>query len=371
MTITPPRVLFAGGGTGGHLFPGIAVARALVERYRDAYVVFAGTGRGVEVRALAREGFPFERIRSAGLVGKSPLAILRTAALVPITLIDAARILRRTQPDLVIGLGGYSAGPLVLLGALSGRPTMILEQNAVPGVTNRLLAPVVRAAAVSFDATAAFFGAKAFVSGNPVRRGFFAARDAALRHPGRPRVLVVGGSQGAHSINEAMAAAAPTLAAVPGGVAVTHQTGESDLDAVREAYRRAGLDARVERFFDAMEEEMQAADVVVCRAGATTLAEVAATGRPALIVPFPYATHDHQRRNAAAVRDAGAGEVVEQADLDARLAERLVALVSDGERRRVMSEAARQLAKPDAADAVVTRAEQLMGRTGSAQTKHE
>ena len=358
----PPRVLFAGGGTGGHLFPGIAVGRAFVDRYRDARVVFAGTGRGVEARALAREDFTFERVRSAGLVGESPAAILRAMALAPVTLLDAARVLRRTQPDLVIGLGGYSAGPLVLLGALSGRPTMILEQNAVPGLTNRLLAPFVRTVAVSFGTTAAYFGPKAFVSGNPVRQGFFAAQDTVPHRAERPHVLVVGGSQGAHSINEAMTLAAPILAAVPGGISITHQTGESDLDAVRTAYRRAGLGARVEPFFEEMEDEMHAADVVICRAGATTLAEVAAAGRPALIVPLPYATHDHQRLNAAVVADAGAGEVIEQADIDTRLTERLVALVNDSERRRVMSEAARQLAKPGAADAVVMRAEQLIGR---------
>ena len=361
-----PRVLFAGGGTGGHLFPGIAVARALVLRHRRAQVVFAGTGRGIEARALALEGFRFEPIRSAGLVGKSPGAIARTAVLAPLTLFDAARVLHRARPDLVIGLGGYSAGPVVLLAALAGRSTMLMEQNAVPGMTNRMLAPFVQAAAVSFEATTSCFGAGAFVSGNPVREGFFAAaRVDRARRSGPSTVLVLGGSQGAHRLNRALVAAADALAAMPHGIRVIHQTGERDREWVRDAYRRAGLDARVKAFFEKLHEEMHAADVVVCRAGATTLAEVAAAGLPAVIVPLPTAANDHQRRNAAALADAGAAEVIEEADLDRRLVLRLTALAGDGGRRAAMAAAAARLAKPDATEKIVRRAEQLMGRVAT------
>ena len=227
-------MVFAGGGTGGHLFPGIAVARALVRRHPQAYVVFVGTGRGIEERALAREGFPFEPIRSAGLMGKSPRAVARTLGLAPLTLCDAARVLRRARPDLVVGLGGYSAGPVVLLAALAGRSTMVLEQNAVPGMTNRMLAPLVQAAAVSFETTRVCFGAKAFVSGNPVREGFFDAAtvDRAGR-TGSPTVLVLGGSQGAHTLNVVLAGAARALASMSGGIRIIHQTGERDRDRVR------------------------------------------------------------------------------------------------------------------------------------------
>ena len=360
-----PRVLFAGGGTGGHLFPGIAVARALVRRHRRAYVAFAGTGRGIEARVLAPEGFRFETIRSAGLMGKSPRAVARTVAMAPLTLLDAARALRRARPDLVIGLGGYSAGPVVLLAALAGRSTMLLEQNAVPGVTNRMLAPLVQAAAVSFETTAAEFGAKAFVSGNPVREGFFdVARVDRTGRAGPPTVLVLGGSQGAHALNVALVGAAGALAAMPGGVRIIHQTGEADRDWVRRAYRSAGLDASVEAFFETMHEQMRTADMVVCRAGATTLAEVAAAGLPAVIAPLPTAANDHQRRNAAAFAAAGAAEVVEEADLERRLACRLLALAGDRGRRAAMSAAAARLAMPDAADKILQRAEQLMARAG-------
>ena len=231
-------VVFAGGGTGGHLFPGVAVAREVVRRHADARVVFVGAGRGIESRALAREGFPLERVRSRGLMGKSLRAIGRAIALAPVTVIDALAVLRRTRPDVVVGLGGYSAGPVVLLAALGGRPTMLMEQNAVPGITNRLLAPVVRAAAVSYDAASAHFGAKAFVAGNPVRAAFF---DSAIpRSDDRPRVLVLGGSQGAHTLNEALVGAAPALARGEPRLALTHQTGEGDLETVRAGYRPAG-----------------------------------------------------------------------------------------------------------------------------------
>ena len=369
---TALRVMFAGGGTGGHLFPGVAVARALVRRHRDAYVLFVGTGRGIEARALAREGFRFEPIRSAGLMGKSPGAIARTVALAPLTLFDAARVLRRVRPDLVIGLGGYSAGPVVLLAALAGRATMLMEQNAAPGMTNRMLAPVVQAAAVSFETTASCFGPRAFLSGNPVREGFFdAATVDRTSRPGPPTVLVLGGSQGAHALNVALVAAAPQLAAKPGGIRVIHQTGERDCDRVREGYRQAGVRARVEAFFETLHEEMRAADLVVCRAGATTLAEVAAAGLPAVVVPLPAAANDHQRGNAAVLAAAGAAEVVEQVDLEARLAPRLVALADDAGRRMAMSRAARKMAKPDAASRVLQRAEQLMGRAAPAADREE
>lgn len=359
--------MFAGGGTGGHLYPGIAVARAIARRHRRAHIVFVGTGRGIEARALAREGFRFEPVRSAGLMGKSPGAVARAVALAPLTIFDTARVLGRARPDLVVGLGGYSAGPIVLFAALTGRSTMLMEQNAVPGMTNRMLAPVVQAAAVSFETTAACFGAKAFVSGNPVREDFFAAaRVDRTRRAGPPTVLVLGGSQGAHSLNVALGAAAGALAAMPDGIRIIHQTGERDREWVRDAYRRAGVDARVEAFFETLHEEMRAADLVVCRAGATTLAEVAATGLPAVIVPLPTAANDHQRRNAGVFAAAGAAEVLEEVDIGRKLGPGLVALVSDRARRMAMSAAAMRMAKPHAVDRVVQRAEQLMGCAGTA-----
>jgi UDP-N-acetylglucosamine--N-acetylmuramyl-(pentapeptide) pyrophosphoryl-undecaprenol N-acetylglucosamine transferase len=359
------RLVVAGGGTGGHLYPGIAVARELVRRQPDARVTFAGTTRGIEARVVPAEGFELDVIRSAGLKGKSIGARLRGASLVPLGLLDAWRLLSRRRPDVVLGVGGYSSGPVVLAAALRRVPTMVLEQNAVPGLTNRVLARVVRAAAVTYEETLAFFHGRGFVAGNPVRSEFFAADDAAIGSAsprGARRVLVLGGSQGAHAINVAMVAAAPKLARERVGLELVHQTGPRDLAMVRDAYGRAGVAVRAEAFFDPMAPEMSAADLVVCRAGATTLAELAAAARPALLIPFPGATDDHQRRNARVLADAGAAVMVEEHELSGdRLPDTIAALLADDARRRQMSAAMRTFARPDAAARIVDRLLELRG----------
>ena len=355
----PLRVVIAGGGTGGHLYPGVAVARELLRRRPDAVVTFAGTARGIEARVIPREGFPLDVLRSAGLKGRSIGGLLRGVALLPMSGADAWRILSRRKPHLVIGVGGYSSGPVVLAAALRRVPTMLLEQNAVPGLTNRLLARVVGAAAVTFEPTVAFFGRRAFVAGNPVRPEFLAG-GGVQRREGAPRILIFGGSQGAHAINMAMVEAAPRLAAA-GLVDITHQTGERDLDVVRRAYADAAVPARVEPFLYAMDREMTDADVIVCRAGATTIAEVTAAARAAILVPLPTAADDHQRRNAEVLAQAGAAEVIEQTDLTgAALADRIAMLATDESRRRAIAAAAAAFARPDAARVIVDCALELV-----------
>lgn len=353
-------VVIAGGGTGGHLYPGIAVARELLARRPGLGVTFAGTARGIESRIVPREGFELDVIRSGGLKGKSAGARLRGLGLLPVSALDAWRLLSRRRPDLVIGVGGYSSGPVVALAALRGTPTLLLEQNAVPGLTNRLLARVVRAAAVTYESTLPFFQGKGFVAGNPVRAEFLRQEEPGLDGPAAGsavRVLIFGGSQGAHAINVAAVEAAPKLAASPVPLALTHQTGERDAARVREGYQRAGLNARVEPFLFEMDREMREADVVVCRAGATTLAEITAAGKPSILVPLPTATDDHQRKNAEILRRAGAAEVIDQRELSgSRLAVRLLTLAADAAGRRQMSAAARALARPDAASLIADRA---------------
>jgi UDP-N-acetylglucosamine--N-acetylmuramyl-(pentapeptide) pyrophosphoryl-undecaprenol N-acetylglucosamine transferase len=352
-------VLIAGGGTGGHLYPGIAVAREIVSRVAGAQVTFVGTAAGLEARVIPREGFGLDVIRSAGLKGKSPGMLMRGVGLLPLSAMDAFQVITRRRPSIVIGVGGYSSGPVVLLAALRGIPTLLMEQNAMPGLTNRLLASAVDAAAVTYDESIPFFGSKAFVSGNPVRPEFFqneGTHGHDDRPPGAARVLVFGGSQGAHAINVAIVEAAPRLAAAASGVAITHQTGERDLEMVRDGYRRAGVEARVEPFLFAMDREMKAADLVVCRAGATTLAELTAAGRPSILVPLPTATDDHQRKNALALVQQDAALMVEQRELSGdRLSHEIVSLAGDAGRRRRMSEAARRLARPDAARVIVDK----------------
>jgi UDP-N-acetylglucosamine--N-acetylmuramyl-(pentapeptide) pyrophosphoryl-undecaprenol N-acetylglucosamine transferase len=285
---------------------------------------------------------------------------MRAIALLPLGALDAWRLLSRRAPHVVVGVGGYSSGPVVAVAAARGIPTLLLEQNAVPGLTNRLLAPLVRSAAVTYEASLGYFrGGQAFVSGNPVRPEFLDIGDAP-QDASRQRVLIFGGSQGAHAINMAVVEAAPRLAAAAGGLAVTCQTGERDLAMVREACRGSGLDARVEPFFEAMDREMSAATMVVSRAGATTLAEIAAAGRPAILIPLPTATDDHQRVNAEVLRQAGAAEVIDQAVLTGPLlAERIAALAADAPRRAAMAAAARRLARPDAAGRIVDRIVEL------------
>jgi UDP-N-acetylglucosamine--N-acetylmuramyl-(pentapeptide) pyrophosphoryl-undecaprenol N-acetylglucosamine transferase len=361
------RVVIAGGGTGGHLYPGIAVARELLTRRPDVVVTFAGTARGIESRVVPREGFPLDLIRSGGLKGKSIADRLRGAALVPIGLVDARRVVAARRPDVVIGVGGYSSGPVVLAAALGRVPTMVLEQNAVPGLTNRLLAPFVRSAAVTFDTTARYFGAKAFVSGNPVRPEFLAAAGSSPEsgddeQRSITRVLVFGGSQGAHAINMAMVEAAAELASGSAHLHLTHQTGERDVAMVRDGYARAGLQATVEPFLYDMGRRLGSADLIVCRAGATTLAEITAAGKAAILIPLPTATDDHQRRNAEAMAAHGAAEVLLQADASGpALAGRILALAGDPAARARLAAAARTMARPDAARVIVDRVIELAG----------
>lgn len=359
------RVIIAGGGTGGHLYPGIAVARELLARRPEATVTFAGTKLGIEARVVPREGFELDTIRSRGLKGKSIADRFSGAALIPLGMADASAIVSRRRPHLVIGVGGYSSGPVVLAAALRGVPTMLLEQNAVPGLTNRLLGRVVRAAAVTYESTTAFFGAKAFVSGNPVRAEFVhsaesAGRAAASRD--QRRLLVFGGSQGAHAINQLMVDAAPVLARTVPALHVTHQTGERDLSVVRQAYADVGLSAEVEPFLYDMGARLGDADLVVCRSGATTLAELTAAGKASVLIPLPTATDDHQRKNADVLGAAGAAQVMLQSGTTGQLlAERIAGLFENDDVRRRMSIAARALAKPHAASEIVDRALALAG----------
>ena len=362
------RIVIAGGGTGGHVYPGIAVARELMSRRPDVQISFAGTARGIEARVVPREGFALDVIRSGGIKGKSISARTRGAWLLPLGMMDAWRIVSARRPHLVIGVGGYSAGPVVLVAALRGVPTMLLEQNAVPGLTNRLLSPFVRAAAVAFDSTRAFFGSKAFVSGNPVRPEFLEAVEPGMEsvedgQASITRVLVFGGSQGAHAINVALVEAAAELAAGGSPLRLTHQTGERDVEMVRTAYREAGLAAEVEPFLYDMGRRLRQADLIVCRGGATTLAEITAAGKAAIVIPLPTATDDHQRKNAEALAAAGAAEVLLQSDLTGTvLARRILALGRDRQARSAMAAAARAMAHPDAARAIVDRALELVKR---------
>jgi UDP-N-acetylglucosamine--N-acetylmuramyl-(pentapeptide) pyrophosphoryl-undecaprenol N-acetylglucosamine transferase len=357
-------VLIAGGGTGGHLYPGIAVAEELRRRDAATTVSFVGTTRGLESRVIPSLGLPLDVIRSAGLKGKSAAAFLRGLALLPFSALDAWGVISRRRPDVVVGVGGYSSGPVLLLAAMRRIPTLVMEQNTAPGFTNRVLARWVRAAAVSYEETLRYFPAVGVVTGNPVRQEFLERGGGDEPRPanGTVRVLIVGGSQGARAVNDAMLAAAPVLARHAARLAITHQTGERDLARVRAGYAAAKCEATVEPYFHDMHARMTAADVVISRAGASTLAELTILGKTMVLVPLPTAADDHQRKNAAALARAGAAEVVEERDLTGeRIAGLVTALAGDPDRRRRMAAAAGALGRPDAAARVADRVVQLAG----------
>jgi UDP-N-acetylglucosamine--N-acetylmuramyl-(pentapeptide) pyrophosphoryl-undecaprenol N-acetylglucosamine transferase len=355
----PLSVIIAGGGTGGHIYPGVAIAQEFRRRDADTQILFVGTARGLETKIIPREGFNLELIEVSALKRVSMVNRIKSLLKLPKGFLDVRSLIKRVRPDVVIGVGGYASGPVVLTAALMDTPTMVAEQNALPGFTNRTLARFVKAAAVSFEEARTFFGEKAEITGNPVRAEFF---DVPVKQAGDTiHVLITGGSQGARAINEAMIGALPLLAEEKDRVSITHQTGENDFYRVRDAYENSGLRADVRPFIEKMVDEFVAADLVISRAGATTVAELAAAGKPAIMVPFPFAADDHQRKNAEAVERAGAGRMILQAELTPeRLAKELLWLIHDPHKLGRMAEAGKLLGHPDAAKGVVDLAMRIM-----------
>jgi UDP-N-acetylglucosamine--N-acetylmuramyl-(pentapeptide) pyrophosphoryl-undecaprenol N-acetylglucosamine transferase len=355
----PLSVIIAGGGTGGHVFPGIAIAQEFKRRDRESRVLFIGTRRGLEARIIPKEGFSLELIEVAALKRVSMIERIRSLLKLPGSFLAVRSLIKKVDPDLVIGVGGYSSGPVVLVASLMGVPTLVAEQNALPGFTNRVLAWFVNAAAVSFKETRGFFGEKAEITGNPVRSEFFSVprkEPADVVH-----LLITGGSQGSRAINEVVIGALPLLAGERAPLSMTHQTGEQDFEKVRAAYERSGFKAEVKPFIEDMVIEFARADLVICRAGATTVAELAAAGRPAIMIPFPFAADDHQRKNAEAVERAGAGRMILQAELSSeRLAKELSWLIHDPQQLKRMAESSKTLGHPHAAARVVDLAMRIM-----------
>ncbi|HEY8186996.1 MAG TPA: undecaprenyldiphospho-muramoylpentapeptide beta-N-acetylglucosaminyltransferase, partial [Pyrinomonadaceae bacterium] len=353
-------------GTGGHIYPGIAVAKEILRREPESEVRFVGTARGLENKLVPQAGFELSIIDSAGLKNVGAVARARGLLVLPKSLQGARALINSFRPDVVIGAGGYVSGPVLLTAAFSRLPTLVMESNALPGWTNRVLARFVDRAAVSFDAALPYFRGKAVVTGNPVRREFFEiparSRDTTGKQPFS--ILVFGGSQGAHAINEAMVAALPALSDLKDVLRITHQTGEKDFEKVASDYLAAGWGQRasVTKYIDNMVAAFAGADLVVSRAGATTTAELIAAGKASVMVPFPFAADDHQRKNAEALEQAGAGRLILQEDLSGeRLAQEIATLAREPERITEMEQAARKLARGDAAAAVVDLIEKMVG----------
>ncbi|MGC9982296.1 MAG: undecaprenyldiphospho-muramoylpentapeptide beta-N-acetylglucosaminyltransferase [Polyangia bacterium] len=357
------RLLIAGGGTGGHLYPGIAVAEEVVRRGGQA--LFVGTSRGLEARAVPAAGYPLELLEVSGLKRVGLMAGLRSLFRLPKAFSHSLSILRQFRPDVVLGVGGYASGPMVLAAALWRYPTAIQEQNSVPGMTNRILSRLVRVVMVAFDeARRSFPAGKTETIGNPVRSKLVATLTGAAdgEQSAPSRILVVGGSQGARAVNDLVLAAVEMLAKKGALPAIVHQTGPSDEERCRKRYRAVGVADQVDvrPFIDDMATEYHRASLVVARAGALTLAELAIAGRPAILIPLPTAADDHQSKNAARFAQAGAAIVLDQhTSTGAELAQLLGDLLADSARRQAMAAAMLSLARPNAAAEIVDRLERL------------
>ncbi|BEH11591.1 undecaprenyldiphospho-muramoylpentapeptide beta-N-acetylglucosaminyltransferase [Geobacter sulfurreducens] len=352
------KLLIAGGGTGGHLFPGIAVAEEFLSRDKRNEVLFVGTWKGIEARVLPKQGYRLECITAAGIRGKGSLARAKGLAKFLYGYAQSRKVLKEFRPDLVLGVGGYASAPALMAARGMQIPRFIHEQNAIPGFTNRMLAKVADKIFISLEESQTYFPEdKTLLTGNPLRRQIL--EQVALAEP-RERgddafhLLVFGGSAGAHRINLTMGEALSHLDEVKGRLRITHQTGENDLEDVTAAYEEQGFTADVVAFIDSMADAYRWADLIVCRAGATTLAEVTACGKPCIFIPYPHAVDDHQRRNAESLLKRGAGFVIIEQELSGEvLAKAIRDLMDDPARLKAVGEAAQGLARLDAAQAIV------------------
>jgi UDP-N-acetylglucosamine--N-acetylmuramyl-(pentapeptide) pyrophosphoryl-undecaprenol N-acetylglucosamine transferase len=350
------RVIIAGGGTGGHVIPALAIAQQLKSQFA-AEILFVGTARGIETRLVPQAGFPLELIRVGALKNVSLLTRVKTVLDLPRAIAASSRMLSQFDPEAVIGVGGYASGPAMFAAIRRRLPTLAFEPNVVPGFANRAVARWVSAAAVHFEETCRYFP-NCKVTGVPVRPAFFAIPPKAL--VANPTLLVFGGSQGARAINQALIDSLPGLQHRVPGIHIIHQTGQRDYDRVSAAYQQSGISGEVYRFIDDMPQTFARADLLVCRSGASTVAEIAAAGKPAVFVPFPAAADDHQNVNARALERAGAAVVVEESHLEAAyLVDTIAALISDAPRLRTMSAAAQSLAHPKAVEEIAWMVKKL------------
>lgn len=347
------RIVIAGGGTGGHLFPGIAIAEAFRRRSADNQVLFITSGRPIEARVLSQTDYKTVRIAAAGVKGKGIFEKMRALIKVPVGILASIALFIRFKPNVVIGMGAYSAAPVIIAAWMLGICRVIHEQNQIPGMTNRFLARYAHRIYVSFSNTdMGRHQEKIRFTGNPVRLEIGAQMPTELSEAASKAftVLILGGSQGAHSINTAVIEALDYLTESRQFLFI-HQTGTADVDMVRQGYANAGIDARVASFFDDMAACYAAADLIVCRAGATSVAEVAAAGLPAIFIPYPHAADNHQYFNAKSLVDGGAGEMIEQADLDGRvLADRINYYAENESVRSQMKAKIAAFSRPQAAD---------------------
>ncbi len=356
------KAVLAGGGTGGHVIPALAIAQDLKSRL-GAEVIFIGTSRGIETRLVPAAGFDLRLIEVGALKRVSLATRAKTMFALPRAILASSKILGEFKPDVVIGVGGYASGPAMLAAAMRRIPTLIFEPNVVPGFANKIVAPFASAAAVHFEATCQYFK-RCTVTGVPVRQRFF---DIPPRVNDRPALLLFGGSQGSHILNTVLVEALPQLAATLPGLHIVHQTGEKEYEAVSKAYLDVHISAEVAPFIDNMAAAFAGADLLVCRSGASTVAEVTAAAKPALFVPFAGAADNHQFKNAELLARNNAAVLIEEKDLNSKsFAEEIIALLKDRARLRSMSEAAKKLSHPNAAGQIAELAARIAGKSKAA-----
>lgn len=350
------RLIITGGGTGGHLFPGIALATGLQERLEGCRVLFIGTRRQLDQDTLARYDFELASIECMGLKGMGMKNRIHSVMQLPAAILEARRILKKFRPDLVFGVGGYVTGPVLLAARIGGYPVCIHEQNSVPGLANKILAKIADRIFISIPCTYSFAAKKTVMTGNPVRREIIqAAADKKEKSDGKLTILVLGGSQGAHRVNMLVTdAAAGIISPDKGSIKWIHQTGKKDLNQVKSRYQKMGSEALVSDFFQDMDAIYRQADLVISRAGATTLAELSVMGLPALLIPYPYAADNHQQKNALYYEEGGAAKTLPEDGLTSeRLAGEIMALVSDPGRLRAMSANMKKMGRPEATDRII------------------
>jgi UDP-N-acetylglucosamine--N-acetylmuramyl-(pentapeptide) pyrophosphoryl-undecaprenol N-acetylglucosamine transferase len=359
-------IVIAAGGTGGHLYPAVALAREFLRRDPSTRILFVGTQRGIESKVLAHEGFELAFIMAKPVMGKGLLKVIEGILSMPVGLRQSLQILRRLHPDLVIGVGGYTSPTVLAAAALKGIRRVILEPNAYPGMANKVVAPFAQRIFLAFESAGICFDRqKVRVVGTPIRQEFLAQSgpsDAPSPAGTGPRLLIFGGSQGAKAINSAVLDGLGSLIERCPGLTITHQTGESDHQRVSEAYRKLGVNAEVAPFLYDMPKVLRGADLVVARAGAMTIAELAACGKPAILIPLPTAIYDHQMKNARAMEATGGATVLPQADLTgARLSELIGTILQNPDRLQAMRTKSWESRRIDAGERIVRECYALMG----------
>lgn len=349
------RVVIAGGGTGGHLFPGIALAEEFVKRDRTTEIIFIGTKKGIESRLLEKIGYELRTIDIEGVKGRGMKALLKGLYQIPVSLWQSRRILKQFRPDLVFGVGGYASGPAVLAAHFMNVPTAVAEQNAIPGVTNKILGKFADRIFVTYAQTRTFFSPEKVVfSGNPVRASLSAGTGERNKDKTERCLLIFGGSQGAEAINQSVMDMLPQLQSLTDKIKILHQTGLRQLEDVRKAYAESGIRAVVKDFIVDMAQAYAEADLIICRAGATSLAEITAAGKASVLIPFPWAANDHQLKNAQAMEKEGAAKVIREKDLSgAKLFEVVKNLLADEKQLQAMERNALKMSKPDAAETII------------------